>query len=114
MFTHFFHITNLQTTDKQEYKYVLFSSRFCPNRVQIQCLETSSRFTHADKAKGVKRLLFSPQYIERKISIFNETINRMKEYKHILYNFRKVPSLFKTGLITMFSPIFSLLEAYAI
>ena len=36
----------------------------------------------------------------------------MKEYKHILYNFRKVPSLFKTGLITMFSPIFSLLEAY--
>ena len=70
------------------------------------------RFIFADKAKGVKRLLFSPQYIERKISIFNETINRMKEYKHILYNFRKVPSLFKTGLITMFSPIISLLEAY--
>ncbi len=36
----------------------------------------------------------------------------MKEYKHILYNFRKVLSLFKTGLITMFLPIFSLLEAY--
>ncbi len=36
----------------------------------------------------------------------------MKEQKHMLYNLRKVPSLFKTGLITMFSPIFSLLEAY--
>ena len=77
-----------------------------------QFSEISARFIQADKSKGVKRLLFSPQYIEHKISIFNETINLMKEYKHILYNFRKVPSLFKTGLITMFSPIFSLLEAY--
>ena len=64
------------------------------------------------RLRGVKRLFISPQYIEHKISIFNEIINLMKEYKHILYNFRKVPSLFKTGLITMFSPIFSLLEAY--
>ena len=64
------------------------------------------------RLRDVKRLLYSPQYIEHKISIFNETINLMKEQKHMLYNLRKVPSLFKTGLITMFSPIFSLLEAY--
>ena len=64
------------------------------------------------RLRDVKRLLYSPQYIEHKISIFNETINLMKEQKHMLYNLRKVPSLFKTGLITIFSPIFSLLEAY--
>ena len=40
------------------------------------------------RLRGVKRLFISPQYIEHKISIFNEIIN------------------------TMFSPIFSLLEAY--
>ena len=58
-----------------------------------QFSEISARFIQADKSKGVKRLLFSPQYIERKISIFNETINRMKEYKHIFYNFRKADEL---------------------
>ena len=79
-----------------------------------QFSEISSRFFYSDKAKGVKRLLFSPQYIEHKISIFNETISLMKEYKHILYNFRKGPNLFKTGLITMFSPIFSLKKHIAI
>ena len=77
-----------------------------------QFSEISARFIQADKAKDVKRLLFSPQYIEQKISTFNEIFKLMKEYKHIIYNFRKVPRLFKTGLITMFSPIFSLLEAY--
>ena len=35
----------------------------------------------------------------------------MKEQKHILYNQRMVPSLFKTGLNTVILPIFSLLEA---
>ncbi len=78
-----------------------------------QFSEITSRFIHADKAKGVKRLLFSPQYIEHIISIFNQTINQMKEHKHILYYLRKVPSLFKTGLITMFLPVFSFLEAYS-
>ena len=43
-----------------------------------------TRFIYADKAKGVKRLLFSPQYIEHKISTFNEIFNRMKEQKNIL------------------------------
>ena len=51
-----------------------------------QFSEISSRFIHADKAKGCKTLIFSSQYIEHTISIFNETINLMKEYKHILYN----------------------------
>lgn len=64
------------------------------------------------RLRGVKRLLFSPQYIEHIISIFNEIINQMKEHKHMLYYLRKVLSLFKTGLITMFLPVFSLLEAY--
>ena len=48
-----------------------------------QFSEISSRFIHSDKAKGCKTLIFSPQYIEHKISIFNETINLMKEYKLI-------------------------------
>ena len=42
-----------------------------------------TRFIYADKAKGVKHLLFSPQYIEHKISTFNEIFNRMKEQKNI-------------------------------
>jgi len=42
-----------------------------------------TRFIYADKAKGVKCLLFSPQYIEHKISTFNEIFNRMKEQKNI-------------------------------
>ena len=37
-----------------------------------QFSEISARFIQADKAKGVKRLLFSSQYIEQKISTFNE------------------------------------------
>ena len=35
-----------------------------------QFSEISARFIQADKSKGVKRLLFSPQYIEHKISTF--------------------------------------------
>ena len=38
-----------------------------------QFSEISSRFINADKAKGVKCLLYSPQYIEQKISKFNVT-----------------------------------------
>ena len=83
-------------------------SKICSLSSQKYLLDSFIRI----RLRGVKRLFISPQYIEHKISIFNEIINLMKEYKHILYNFRKVPSLFKTGLITMFSPIFSLLEAY--
>lgn len=77
-----------------------------------QFSEISARFIHADKAKGVKRLLFSPQYIERKISIFNETINRMKERKTIICSLSKVAYSFKNSLNTVFSPIFGLLGVY--
>lgn len=77
-----------------------------------QFLEISSRFIHADKAKGVKRLLYSTQQIEHKKSIFYETINQMKEQKYILYGLRNVENLFRTGLITMFLPVFSLLEEH--
>ncbi len=48
-----------------------------------QFSEISARFIQVDKSKGVKRLLFSPQYIEHKISTFNEIFNRMKEQKNL-------------------------------
>ena len=54
-----------------------------------QFSEISARFIQADKSKGVKRLLFSPQYIEHKISTFNEIFNRMKEQKILSYSLRK-------------------------
>ena len=75
-----------------------------------QFSEISFRFIHADRAKCVKCLLFTPQYIEHIISIFNETINQMKEQNTIIYNLREVAYSFKNGLNTMFSPIFSYLE----
>ena len=75
-----------------------------------QFSEISSRFNHADRVKCVKCLLFTPQYIEHKISIFNETTNQMKERKTIIYNLREVAYSFKNGLNNMFSPIFSYLE----
>ena len=78
-----------------------------------QFSEISSRFIHADRAKCVKCLLFTPQYIEQIISIFNETINQMKERKTIIYNLREVAYSFKNGLNTMFSPIFCLLGVYS-
>ena len=68
----------------------------------IQFLEISSRFIQADKAKDVKRLLFSPQYIEHKISTFNEVFNRMKEQKNLSYSLRKVAHPFKSSLNSMF------------
>ena len=74
----------------------------------IQFLEISSRLIQADKAKDVKRLLFSPQYIEHKISIFNEIFNRMKEQKNLSYSLRKVAHPFKSSLNSMFLPILSL------
>ena len=61
--------------------------KITPNEIQQnmfkQFPEISSRFIQADKAKGVKRLLFSPQYIEHKISIFSEIPNQMKERKQV-------------------------------
>ena len=71
-----------------------------------------TRFIYADKAKGVKCLLFSPQYIEHKISKSNEIPIRMNEQKNILERLAEVIHPFKAGLITMFSPVFSPLEAY--
>jgi len=67
-----------------------------------------TRFIYADKAKGVKCLLFSPQYIEHKISTFNEIFNRMKEQKNILERLAEVMRPFKSSLSSMFLPIFSL------
>ena len=63
--------------------------------------------------KGVKRILFSPQYIERKISTFEETTNQMEERKAIIYSLRKVAYSFKNSLNTVFSPIFGLLGVYS-
>ena len=60
-------------------------------------------FIYADKAKGVKRLLFSPQYIEHKISIFNEISFRMKERKNIVKRLVEVIRPLKTGLIPNWS-----------
>lgn len=77
-----------------------------------QFSEISSRFIHSDKAKGVKRLLFSPQYIEQKISTFNEIFKRMKEQKNLSYSLRKVEHPFKSSLNSMFLPILSLPGAF--
>lgn len=77
-----------------------------------QFSEISARFIQADKSKGVKRLLFSPQYIEHKISTFNEIFNRMKEQKNLSYSLRKVTHPFKSGLNSMFLPILILPEAF--
>ena len=77
-----------------------------------QFSKISSQITPADKAKGVKRLLFSQQHIEHKISTFDETINKMEERKTIIHSLMKVAHSFKNSLNTVFSPIFRLLEAY--
>ena len=76
-----------------------------------QFSEISSRFIQADKAKGVKRLHFSPQHIEHKISTFNELLNQMKKQKNLSYSLRKVECSSKSSLNTMFLPIFGLLRA---
>ena len=70
------------------------------------------RFIFADKAKGVKCLLFSPQYIEHKISTFNEIFNRMKEQKNLSYSLRKVAHPFKSSLNSMFLSNLSLPGAF--
>ena len=77
-----------------------------------QFSEISSRFIHADKAKSVKRLLISPQYIEHKISTFNETSIQIKEQKNLLNRLGEVIHPFKIGLNTMGLPDFSLLGAH--
>ena len=71
-----------------------------------------TRFIYADKAKGVKRLLFLPQYIEHIISKSNEISIRMNEQKNILEILAEVIRPFKTGLNSMFLPIFSLPGAF--
>ena len=64
------------------------------------------------RLRGIKRLLFSPQYIEHKISIFNEIFNRMKEQKNLSYSLRKVTHPIKSSLNSMFLPILSLPGAF--
>lgn len=44
----------------------------------------ATRFIYTDKAKGVKCILFSPQYIKHKISKSNDIPIRMNEQKNIL------------------------------
>jgi len=75
-----------------------------------QFSEISSRFIQADKAKGVKRLHFSPQHIEHKISTFNELLNQMKKQKNLSYSLRKVECSSKSSLKTMFCPFLAYLE----
>ena len=53
-------------------------------------------------AMGVKTLTFSSQYIERIISIFNETLNQMNEQKNISDSLKKVAKPFNNGLNTTF------------
>lgn len=77
-----------------------------------QFSEISARFIQVDKSKGVKRLLSSPQYIEYKISTFNEIFNRMKEQKNLSYSLKKVEHPFKSSLNSMFLPILSLPGAF--
>ena len=71
-----------------------------------------TRFNYADKAKGVKRLVFSPQYIEQIISKYNEIPIRMNEQKNILERLAEVMRPFKTGFNAIVMPNFSLLDAY--
>ena len=78
-----------------------------------QFSEISARFIQTDKSKGVKRLLFLPQYIEHNISIFNEISNRMKEQKNLSYSLRKVTHPIKSSLNSMFLPILSLPGVFA-
>ncbi len=77
-----------------------------------QFSKISARFIQADKSKGVKRLLFSPQYIEHKISTFSEIFKRMKEQKNLSYSLRKVEHPSKSYLNPMFLPILSLPVAF--
>lgn len=79
-----------------------------------QFSEISARFIQVDKSKGVKRLLFSPQYIEHKISTFNEIFNRMKEQKNLSYSLRKGAHPFKSSLNSMFLPILSQAGAFIV
>lgn len=79
-----------------------------------QFSEISARFIQVDKSKGVKRLLFLSQYIEHKISTFNEIFNRMKEQKNLSYSLRKVTHPIKSSLNSMFLPILSLPGAFAV
>ena len=65
-----------------------------------------TRFIYADKAKGVKRLLFSPQYIKHKISKSNDIPIRMNEQKNILERLAEVIHPFKTGLNAIVLPNF--------
>ena len=79
-----------------------------------QFSEISARFIQADKSKGVKRLLFSPQNIEHKISTFSEIFKRMKEQKNLFYSLRKVEHPSKSYLNSLFLPILSLPVAFTI
>ena len=72
----------------------------------------ATRFIYTDKAKGVKCLLFSPQYVEQKISKSNDIPIRMNEQKNILERLAEVIQPFKTGLNATVLPNFILPEAY--
>ena len=90
-------------------------SHFCTMKFSLICLLSSQKYLLDSfmriRLRGVKRLLFSPQYIEQQISIFNETNCQMKERKSIIYSLIKVAHSFKNSLNTVFLPIFGLLGA---
>ena len=73
-----------------------------------------TRFIYADKAKGVKRLLFFFFFFEHIISKSNEIFIRMNEQKNILERLAEVIRPFKTGLNALIRPNFSLLDAYCL
>ena len=69
-------------------------------------------FIYVGKTKGVKRLLFSPQYIEHKRSIFNGIFSQMKEQRNILISSIEVKYPFKTALNTIPLPFFARFLSY--
>ena len=71
---------------------------------------TSSR-TSAIVIVGVKRILFSPQDIEQKISTFNEQFIQMKEYGTLSSVCRILTHHLKTALNSIFLRILGRLKA---
>lgn len=72
---------------------------------------TISFRTSAIVTVGVKRILFSPQDIEQKISTFNEKFIYTKEYSTISAIYKIFTHHLKTALNSMFLRIFGRLKA---
>ena len=69
-------------------------------------------FTHfCNRTVGVKRILFSPQDIEQKISRFNEKFSCTKEYSTLYVICKMLTHHLKTALNTTFLHILGRLKA---